>query len=211
MSGCSFAASMAKPVASTSAQESRIAVARMEQPLTSATPHELSEFFVGAAHEGRAAVAVFPKLGCEAEVVALLRTLAQGGERWSVSEHVSDSNDGILVSVRWRTDHGDWSSTMGLAPLPAMPVTRRAPFVALAAWPGAPGKRRGSKGSVGFIDMPSGLDPAAHKAALQRSMKETEDRLGIHPDKGPWRDVAFCLHESSRAALDSATNRSLNP
>jgi hypothetical protein len=55
---------------------------------------------------------------------------------------------------------GDISDAMGFAPLPWMPVTRRSPYFAIAAWPGGRGNtERGTpptpkprRGEVSFLD-----------------------------------------------------------
>jgi hypothetical protein len=41
-----------------------------------------------------------------------------------------------MVGMEWRIREGLSSAPMGLAPFATMPVTRRAPYVCIAAWPG---------------------------------------------------------------------------
>lgn len=60
-----------------------------------------------------------------------------------------------MIGVEWQIGNGCVTSVMGLAPFATMPVTRRAPYVCLAAWPGGhdnPHWTRHLEGIVHFLD-----------------------------------------------------------
>ena len=97
---------------------------------------------------------------------------------------------------------GRWSVAMGLAPLLSMPVTRRAPFPAIALWPGKPRKKSKKGESVSFGDIPSPFEGTEHGAALSASTDRTRELMGLDdPEQGPWRSVAFCLSPEAAAHL----------
>lgn len=61
------------------------------------------------------------------------------GERWRVSRETVKAlaTDDLLLGIQWATEvAGIASMPMGFAPFATMPVTRRAPYVCLATWPG---------------------------------------------------------------------------
>jgi hypothetical protein len=102
---------------------------------------------------------------------------------------------------------------MGFAPLGCMPVTRRAPYVALAVWAGAKlnPHKRSPEGVIGFIDVPvSGaddipLDEEAHQRMWDSTMDRVKELLGDPPeDDFKLKDVAFCLPEVNVAELFAA-------
>lgn len=80
---------------------------------------------------------------------------------------------------------------MGLAPLLTMPITRRAPFVALAAWTGPP--RKPTAKFVGFIDMPDDGDEREHAAKIASTEIKTAQHLIGDPDADILKRIAFRL------------------
>jgi len=99
---------------------------------------------------------------------------------------------------------------MGFAPLGCMPVTRRAPHVALAVWAGAKlnAYRRSPEGVVGFIDAPvlgandAHLDQDGQQSIWDSTMGRVRELLGDPPeDDLKLKDVAFCLPEANLAEL----------
>lgn len=85
---------------------------------------------------GLSAVMIFPFVTTEDELVGVLSALRES-RRWRVRHRGQAPAGGVRVGVEWTTAGGDVSDAMGFAPLPSMPVPRRAPFFAIAAWPGA--------------------------------------------------------------------------
>lgn len=159
---------------------------------------DVTEQFRVAARQSWAAVAVFPDVRAEAQLIELLNLL-KGAERWRC-RRVASSMPGLLVGVEWKTDHGPWSQTMGFAPLLTMPVTRRAPYVGIAAWPGPP--RKAGLEYVGFIDMRSGFEKEQHALALAKTKEQTSKLLGAEAQAVDWHQVSFSL------ALDKAFSSS---
>jgi hypothetical protein len=160
---------------------------------------------------------LWPLLRTTEDVVAMLATL-QTSARWRCEpipwgDH--EKPGATLVGLTWRTAAGDSSSVMGFAPHGAMPVTRVAPYVAVAVWPGGhenPNPKHSSPaGHVGFVDckMPELSDKPEHTyenlwkqtLAAVRALLESpppDDRKRLH-------DVAFCLPSSSLAGFRWST------
>lgn len=148
--------------------------------------------------DGRAVVFFWPRAGATADVANLLRLLARL-ERWSV-ERVGWGGaleERVCFSVRWRTKTGALTEVAGFAPLPEMPLTRRAPYLAIALWGGAgrPGAR-----AVGLVDTPwrrdARTDPLwAGSVRLTEQMLPGEDRERL-------RRVAFCLPRGEAAGVE---------
>lgn len=91
-----------------------------------------------------------------------------------------------------------------------MPVTRRAPYVALAAWAGPKLNKykRSRDGSIGFVDAPvldtdgQYLDEEGHRSLWDSTMERVNRLLGDPPeDDFKLKDVAFCLPEVNVAEL----------
>lgn len=123
--GCSFAASLAKG--------GRIAYeAHDEMPPVHEVDTNLDQYAAGAL----SAILIFPFLTSEAGLVDILHALRAGSPRWKIRHRGNGHTGSVLVGVDWSTANGDVSDTMGFAPLPSMPVPRRAPYFAIGAWPG---------------------------------------------------------------------------
>ncbi len=86
---------------------------------------------------------------------------------------------------------------MGMAPLRCMPITRRAPYMALMMWPTTRGNDYAPPSrspTIGIIEAAHTLDPTEREKRRDRTVAEvgerfTHDRDGL----GPLRDVAFRL------------------
>ncbi len=157
-----------------------------------ATPSEIGDFFNLCSENGEAGVAVFPDIQDFRELAALLNSFVKD-PAWKLELGGNGPEGGTLVALNFQTPEGKWSSTMGLAPLLSMPQTRRAPYVAIAAWPGKQTLSTGDE--VGFIDMPTKhLDDDERSELVRESSENVETYLGADPDEAPWRDVAFCLN-----------------
>jgi hypothetical protein len=91
-----------------------------------------------AAESASVAILIFPAIKDEAGLADLLRRMATHG-RWSCSEFTDREgleDHELAIDLRWKKDSGELdSSIMGFAPFASMPLTRRAPFVAMALWP----------------------------------------------------------------------------
>lgn len=102
--------------------------------------------------------------------------------RWRVVRQSKTSPSGaILVGLEWRTPLNDISLAMGFAPFSTMPVSRRAPYVVIATWPGdrlnpqrGEGKTPPARaGEVSFLDAMHGLESADYRVKYE----ETENRV----------------------------------
>lgn len=194
LSGCQFAKSIAGK-----AKNIDFIVHREPGP---PEPQAVNAYFDHCANVERAAFIIFPKIRHERAILPLLYKLGCD-PRWEVhdrSTHEPYSN--VLFGLEWKTVNGDVTDTMGFGPFGAMPVSRRAPYVALAAWPGGrsnpmrgtPPTPKARSGQVSFLD-------AAHEirhATYQRQWRETETKIATLMKEPPddarlYRNVAFSL------------------
>ena len=162
----------------------------------------LSGFFRGTAATQRLGIAVFPEFRTANDVVGLLTGLA-GKSGWSLSRAKwrKHERDDVLVGLGWRTPAGPLTSVMGFAPLGSMPVTRRAPFVAIAVWGGPklnPYKSRKMKtpdrpDEVGFVDMPPLQPEAAYDSVWDATRKKVGELIALPQEGSALPTVAFCL------------------
>ncbi len=92
---------------------------------------------------------------------------------------------------------------MGFAPLGSIPVTRRAPYVALALWPGDrdnPYFDKSPQGLVSFADAKTDFPQETHDKLWDTSAKESREMLQDPFDDVVWmRRVTFCLPEAAVA------------
>ena len=130
-SGCKFAGHLA-------ARDPRLAfIVHLGAP-TEIVLDELEEQVDAAGKTQDVSMLVCPRIESEAGIIELLRHLAQG-RRWQVRVHEPrgrPESQMLGLGVTFETTTGDRSAAMGFAPSGFMPVTRRAPFVALALWAG---------------------------------------------------------------------------
>ena len=188
--GCVFASSFAAE-----GVDGRISFATFPD-LGSEAVADINGHLDGCGRSDRAACMVFPSVTSAADIVGLLKLLAED-QRWRCRRLEPESD---LLRLEWRTAFDRWSQTLGLAPLLSMPVTRRTPYVAIALWPGQAKK---AKDWVGFIDMPSKMAPKAHGRALSNSARAASSILG--DDAGEhWRKVAFRLSGEVRQEVPSS-------
>jgi len=188
-----------------------------------AEPQEIDAAFDLGAGERMPTIALFPRIRTEDGLVQQLHRLAEG-KRWRVSPQAPKglTTDDFLVGIEWTTSTGLTSMPMGFAPLCTMPVTRRAPYVALGTWPGAHAnphthRRPPSPQVVDFLDaaLPLPLSREEFDALWVRSTKDTTDLLGEVLDKASnYRSVAFRLSKEAKSRYStggSSTRRSGRP
>lgn len=214
--GCGFATALAKSVDLEDADPAFAWFVFLDS-LARGDIDDLDDQFEAAGADGKAAVAVFPTIREPREVVEVIRALV-GAPRWRIDKRqwkIYERPD-CLVWLRWRTAGEKWSSVLGFAPFGSMPVHRRAPFVALALWPGVHSNpfRPESPARIGFADMilPKGLtEQKGYDAQWVATQKQT-DTLRVAPREGAARpDVTFCLaaeHDDAVTALCETANPS---
>ncbi|MFO7561104.1 MAG: hypothetical protein R6X02_00565 [Enhygromyxa sp.] len=133
-SGCKFASYLAS-------QDPRLAFWIHLGDVSTVALDDVDSRIDRAATDGDVALLVFPRVTAESEIVELAQHL-QRGERWSVEVRSCPDSLGefkrraLGLSIEFETRKGIRSQAMGFAPSGFMPVTRRAPFVALALWAG---------------------------------------------------------------------------
>lgn len=94
----------------------------------------VSSNFAAAAVSGNFPLAIFPRILNEAHLKSLLEVFG-AHPHWRLEEFARDSTTSSL-ELCWQSPVGHWCNIVGFAPFSDMPVTRRAPFVALGCWPG---------------------------------------------------------------------------
>jgi hypothetical protein len=165
-----------------------------------ADPDEINATFDYAAGDHLPAAVIFPLIRTEAELIDQLRLL-ETGDRWTLSrEHVEGLvTDDVLIGIRWRTAKGLISQPMGFGPFSMMPVTRRAPYICLATWPGEhdnPHRKKFEPQTVDFLDatLPEPLSSEDYKAVWSSSTRRTTELLSETEDSSTfYRRVAFRL------------------
>ncbi len=110
--------------------------------------------------------------------------------------------------MEWTIRPGLASSPMGLAPFATMPVTRRAPYVCIAAWPGGhenPNWTRHDERIVHFLDTDLSklrLAKPKYQSLTSASKDATHELLSERADDARhYRRVAFRLQRSARASF----------
>jgi len=154
------------------------------------------------------AIAIFTGIRTEEQLVEQLRILSRG-TRWRITSERPDGleTDDVMVGMTWQVREGLVSSPMGLAPFGTMPVTRRAPYVCIAAWPGGhdnPRWKRFEEGVVHFLDTDISalnLSKAKYTSLTEVSNAATEDLLSETGDGARfYRRTAFRLRAAVAAA-----------
>ena len=94
------------------------------------------------------------------------------------------------------------SETMGFAPFASVPVPRRAPYVAIATWPGGRSNPfRGQDltppsrtGQVSFLDAPHGMEAADHEQRWHATVGRVTTLMSVPPDDASlYRRTAFVV------------------
>lgn len=199
MTGCEFAKRIA-------AKPERLI--QVTFPALASEP-EVSRVFELGASALLPVVVMFSGIRSEAALAQQLSVLA-GGARWSLTEEHPDGfvTDDVLVGISWQVTDALSSSIMGFAPFASMPVTRRAPYVCIAGWPGRhenPHWRRYEEGIVHFLDTNISalkLTPAKYKDLNKASIAATKRLLSEPNDDARfYRRAAFRLQPSVRELL----------
>jgi hypothetical protein len=157
----------------------------------------------------RAVVAVFPLISSEHAVVEFINALDR--VRWRIQRRTKPSpTGGVLIGMDWTTKNGDVSEAMGFAPILSMPVPRRAPYVAIAMWPGGrsnPFRGQGSTpaarpGVVSFLDAKHGLAEAEYEARWAETTDGVTKLMTMPPDDAKlYRRTAFVISPEAAVRL----------
>jgi hypothetical protein len=162
------------------------------------------------ASASRVGIAVFPWVRGTGDLVDLLSSLA-ANERWVLRRRSKRSPlGGALIGVEWSTRKKHISETMGFAPFSVMPVARRAPYVAVAVWPGARENRRrgvdstppGKGDEVSFLDASHEFGDQKYETMWLETSERVQRLMKAPPDQfGLYRRTAFVLPEADAAML----------
>ncbi|HEY1690589.1 MAG TPA: hypothetical protein VGG39_00420 [Polyangiaceae bacterium] len=197
MSGCMFAPHLAKP------HSKAVRYRSLPGLPDERTPALVNAAMDDAAQEGRAIILSFPRLRTGSSVAHLLRTLCQD-ERWQAKE-LDGSGATLDVALTWRTPGGKLSRVMGLGALSTMPVTRCAPYVALAAWTGGhenPWRQpKIPRNVVMFSDMPHELTEEHHDRWEHESELLTARMVAQTGDAPPTYKLTFRLEPAVREII----------
>jgi hypothetical protein len=202
MTGCEFARLLA-------GKSGRVAIELYVDPELPPT-NWLNNAFDEHAKADRAVIAVFPRIANEIGLVEFLNVLGTDA-RWKIRQRSKISpNGGVLVGVEWITASGDVSETMGFAPFATMPVPRRAPYVAIATWPGGrsnPFRGTGSTpvgklGEVSFLDALHGYDQERYETLWAETITAVGALMSMPPDDPRlYRRAAFVVPAEHAAKL----------
>jgi hypothetical protein len=189
-SGCKFASHLASG-------DPRLAFVVHLDEASSLSLHDLDSQVELAAAKGDACLLVLPRATSNSDIVDLAQHLERG-DRWQVKPHPHPTNPAVCgLGIRYRTGAGEWSSAMGFAPSGTMPVTRRAPYLALALWGGGhenPAFKFSRPGTVNMADVAVDLTGDGYDNMWDASQASTRRRLADPAFDVVWlRNVAFCL------------------
>jgi hypothetical protein len=174
-----------------------------------ASEEDVSRLFETGTQTRVPVFALFTSIKTEAALIEQLSILARGS-RWRITRELPAGlvTDDVMIGVEWQIGNGCASSVMGLAPFATMPVTRRAPYVCLAAWPGGhdnPHWTRYDQDIVHFLDTDlTALQLTAPKyRSLTKASKAASELLlaELGDDARHYRRVAFRLQSSTAEAL----------
>lgn len=202
MTGCEFARMLA-------GKANRVAI---ELHVDAELPRTdwLNSTFDANADADRVVIAVFPRIAGELALVEFLNALGRD-DRWRVRRRQRTSpTGGTLLGLEWTTRNGDVSEAMGFAPFASMPVPRRAPYVAIATWPGSRSNAfRGRQptppaqlGHVSFLDAPHGLEAAEYERRWDDTVARVTALMSVPPDDASlYRRAAFVIRPEHAAHL----------
>jgi hypothetical protein len=177
-----------------------------------AEPEQLDIVLDTAAETRLPAVVVLMGVRTEPDLLEQLTVLANG-PRWHVTrESVPGlSTDDLLLGIHWTTPGGLTSLPMGFGPFTTMPVTRRAPYVCLATWPGGhenPHRKRYAPDVVDFLDSfpAAALSKPEYQKLWEASTAGTKELLSEpRDDANFYRRVAFRLSPAAAQRYDHAS------
>jgi hypothetical protein len=208
MTGCEFAKLLP-------AKAGRVAI-ELHLDATLAPTDWLNSAFDEYAKSDRAVIAVFPLIVTELAFVEFLNAL-DADSRWALRRRSKLSpTGGVLVGLEWTTAAGDISDTMGFAPFASMPVPRRAPYVAIATWPGGrsnPFRGRtptppGRAGEVSFLDAAHGFDQKQYEDHWAKTVTRVATLMSVPPDDASlYRRSAFVLPAEYAMKLEFGETR----
>lgn len=190
MSGCAFAPQFG-------AGDDGLLFYEVMGDISDVDADEVARFCDRAASECRVAILLAPQAKGDDHTAVLLRILAQH-PRWEIAAEPELARDRTEVGVRmtWQTSAGQLTDVMGFAPSAYMPMTRRAPHLALAAWTGGhenPNRKRHEPRRVIIGDAPP-PDGGDYAVTMERTREESKKlRAPDEIERRHLRRLAFRL------------------
>lgn len=205
LTGCSFATDIAQKHKRAATRIQCVTILNETSP---DLPAALETQIDSCATAKEVAAVVFPRLRTTEDIARLLWQLStsplpSGPSRWQCKRVDLGRADDVAIGLWWTTATGPLSSVMGFAPLGSMPVTRRAPYVAILLWPGGYENvhRTTRNSTVGIVQAPVTSDAEEYQRIWDRTTEVTAELLS-EPQENPalLRKVAFCLPRNGLGA-----------
>lgn len=181
--GCRFAA--------LTASQKRILLSTTLEPLNDTMVAAINADFDRAAQRKQFALAIFPLVTSESELQSLVATLVRN-PRWRAVEFSQDSSH-RMVELLWTNPEEVECNAVGFAPTLSMPVSRRAPFVALGVWPCGHDNEHleHQQKVIGLADTFHGLPKERYKPMLEQTEKSVDEIVGDTFSKNNLRRLSF--------------------
>ena len=158
----------------------------------------LNSDFETASTKGEFALAIFPQIETEQDLSQLIETLGKS-EGWTLNEfHRRDNHK--MIELLWQNPLGKLSNAVGFAPTLSMPVSRRAPFVALGLWPGGhdnPFLRRHGE-NVGLADTQHHLTEEQYTRQHKNTQTKVKGLIGHRFSTDLLRRLTFRIPNETR-------------
>lgn len=168
---------------------------------------EVFERILDNATEKKAVVvAVLPSLRTHDDVVELVTSLARRPRWTATTRQYACAVDGCsALELVWSSTE-DWCATvMGFAPFGEMPISRRAPHVALAISAGGKNNKFFNLGEPGRVNMAHArhdLNEAKHRTTWRKTEADVAALFSDPPeDSKALRRISFCLPDVALARL----------
>jgi hypothetical protein len=197
MTGCAFATHL-------SGKRARFAIHAFAS-------EEPADWFDGALEShgdaDRVVALVFPWIADEEVLVRYLMSVQAQSSRWKLHKRKKkDDSSRFHLGITWRTKGGLECDLMGFAPFATMPVPRRAPYVALAAWPGGrknPFNEPKHLDRVSFLDVSHGLHKPDYDKRWTKTLADVDALMRVPSDRSlRYTNVAFTLPLEVSSLLD---------
>jgi hypothetical protein len=193
--GCAFA--------TWAARNDRLRYASFFDAPDEAIVRQLSLHIRVAQSQEQLALAVFPNIETERQLLALLELLDRDPQWVVIRLPIPDR---FAIDLRWKSSESLEASAIGFAPLGTMPVTRRAPYVAIGVWACGHNNPRRKKpdGFIGVGDMSHGLQDDRYDK-MQRLTRDRVSRArNVLRDATVATGVTFCLSVAASGPQSSA-------
>ena len=204
--GCLFAAKLARKP-SEARYQSFVFPRAIDNP---SLAEDLNRLLDSAAQEEEAAQLIFSDIRTERQLVQLVNVLCRD-ERWYWTEPqaAAQAKDVRLIGLRWKLPGGKAvNHVLGFAPVDSMPLTRKAPFAALALrireQKRTPIRKENGLVQVHLADMDSGLQSTEQHDRFWENTRKQKALL-VEPTRAfaARARITFCICRENADDLDS--------